>query len=515
MNYYVSEINSSESRIKDKIDILKRYGIDTNEFDNDLKNIISNASNTIEVNNEQISGAAIRLMNEAGYASTIKKLHELENELDNKQTYLKIHFKITSLINEAKSNRDFDDNKLKMYITECKKILGDVQNIKCDNLEESKRITLDIYRTMYEVIKLELIANGKSTLLSYMLKNKIGLEYINDLVREDIEYLEENDLYNADVDKHISRVIKEGFDYTYADEDLILSIAILLDDRIWSKLDSQKNEISKEYDEIKKVSEKNEELICSTDDKIRYYKITHGKRRAKAVIGAIVLSLSVLGYKIMPSVLKKADTEVLFRTTREAYDTVSEEIRTEETYGKKHDKEFTELKVYGPVGENGKRTVKKYRLTDLNLDDITEYPDAVEDDKGYLSKDTIDYRFSEQLSREEYSTVERMTYGEEKSVFDEESYNKDLIWMYRLCEALAGASSGLLLYALIETLHANRKKKSLEEVNEDREELSETYEEQLSRYKKLQEELENTVAYKDELTSEEYKKIILRKKSQS
>ena len=32
MNYQVREINSCESRILDKIDIIKRYGIDTNEY---------------------------------------------------------------------------------------------------------------------------------------------------------------------------------------------------------------------------------------------------------------------------------------------------------------------------------------------------------------------------------------------------------------------------------------------------------------------------------------------------
>lgn len=508
MNNYVEAINSCESRIKDKLDILKRYGIDTGLYDGELTTIINDMSNGIQPYKENVSSVAVKFINEAGYAKSLERLQSLETKLDNRQSYLKIHFKINSIIKEVTKTRDFSENRMKLYVKECINVLKDAKDIKSDSLEESKRVTMDIYETIYEVIKLELVANGKSSLLDYMLKNKIGLEYINDLVRDDIEYLEERDLYTEDVDKHITRVSKEGINYTYADEDLILSIALLTDDRIIDRLKSKKEELDEDITEVKERKEKNKEAYDDTLYQIGRHTKAVKRSRRFAGIGSVLMALNIFGYLHAPSMLQKKYSDVTYQTTREVYDTVSDETRSEEVYGKKKAKEFTELKVYGPVKENGKRKVTTYELSEMNLDDISEYTTAIDEDTRCSSEQTIDYRFGEQLSREEYSTVEKMTYGEEKVDFDQQQYDEALVRVYIAYQLLVGTISSFILASFYTSFYNNRKRKQLEEANESRKSLAEAYDKQIERCWDQMKELDQTTD--SELSSEEYKKLILK-----
>ena len=59
MNYYVREINSCESRILDKIDIIKRYGIDTDEYEQSLKEILNSETEDVDYS---MGGTAVKNM---------------------------------------------------------------------------------------------------------------------------------------------------------------------------------------------------------------------------------------------------------------------------------------------------------------------------------------------------------------------------------------------------------------------------------------------------------------------
>ncbi len=510
MNYYIKEINSCESRIRDKIDILNRYGFDTKEYEEALNSIINSTNDNIETNSESCSDVAVKFVNEAAYASTLKKLKLLEDELSEKQALVKIYFRISSLNVEVKKTVDFSEEKIDMYVEESKKILEESNHIKNASLSETKKITLDIYNAIYEVIKLELLANGKSSLLNYMLSNKIGLEFINDLVREDIELLKQKDLYNSEVEKYVNEVSKDGIDYTYANDELILSIALLLDNRVNNRLRNRKVELKEEIDKIAEKSEENEEIKDELEEK-RYKKSRRRTRnKAQASIGAIILALTCIGYKAFPALTKSECTEVTYKTTREAYDTISDETRTEETYGNKDKSEFTKLKVYGPVREDGKREVTVYSLSDLEFDDLSEYTEAVSEKTAYKGKQTVDYSFGEQLSREEYSVVEKMTYGEAKEEFNEEKYNKELITIYRFCQIVGGTSAMLLFTGLLSSMITNKKIKDLDSSIDFREKVDDHYREKISKFDKQIDEIDEYM-HEDNISTEEYKSLVLKK----
>ena len=510
MNYYIKEINSCESKIKDKIDILSRYGFDTKEYEEALAAIINNTNDSIESYSESCSDVAVKFVNEAKYSETLKRLKLLEDELSEKQVLVKIYFRISSLDNEVKKSIDYSSEKIDLYVEESKKILEESNHIKNASLSETKKITLDIYNAIYEVIKLELLANGKSSLLNYMLSNKIGLEFLNDLVREDIELLKQKDLYNSEVEKYVNEVSKEGIDYTYANEELILSITLLLDDRVNNRLKNRKVELKEEIDNFDKEKEENENKKDELEEK-RYNKSRrHTRNRAQASIGAIILALTCIGYKAFPALTKRECTDVTYKTTREAYDTVSDETRSEEIYGKKDKDEFTKLKVYGPVNEDGKREVTSYSLSDLEFDDLSEYTEAISDSTSYKSRETIDYSFGEQLSREEYSIVEKLTYGEAKEEFNEEKYNKELVTIYRFCQIVGGASAMLLFTALLSSIITNKKIKDLNSSIKYREKTIDRYDEKIDELDSQIDDIDNHMR-EDNISTEEYKKLVLKR----
>ena len=96
MKNYAKEINSSESRILDKIDLLKRYGEDASVYEHHLNQIVNsiNDRDTYLVSGDY---AVARMTNENAYLNTLNELEELESEIDSKQVYLKLFFRNSSL----------------------------------------------------------------------------------------------------------------------------------------------------------------------------------------------------------------------------------------------------------------------------------------------------------------------------------------------------------------------------------------------------------------------------------
>ena len=343
-----------------------------------------------------------------------------------------------------------------------------------------------------------------------MLSNKIGLEFLNDLVREDIELLKEKDLYNSEVEKYVNEVSKDGIDYTYANDELILSIALLLDNRVNNRLRNRKVELKEEIDKIDEKSEENEEIKDELEEK-RYKKSRRRTRnKAQASIGAIILALTCIGYKAFPAITKNDCTVTTYKTTREAYDTVSNETRSEEVYGYKDKNEYTKLRVYGPVNKKGKRKMTVYSLSEMEFDDLSEYTQAVTKDTNCLSKEMVDYRFSEQLSREEYSVVEKMYYGESRVEFDEERYNKELVNIYRFCQIVGGTSAMLLFTGLLSSMITNKKIKELDKSIEFKEKVDDHYREKISKFDKQIDEIDEYM-HEDNISTEEYKSLVLKK----
>ena len=511
MNYYVKQINSCESRILDKIDLLKRYGSDASKYEDELNQIIKGIDDT-KVDYSTGSAQIARMQNETEYVAALSELKNLEEKIDSKQAYIKLHFRNSSLYREVIEDTDFDQSKLDLYVKEAISILDEFNDLNNNTLSESKALIKKIYSTVYEVIKLELIYNCESKLLNYITRNDIGIEYINDLVREDIETIKQNNSYDETIDKVINDISKDGLDYDYADAELLLLITLKTDKRILDRLDKKSDEFSKKIRTVQNSLDSFDSLSENAYDVSKNYERKSKKNRNKAIIGALLLALNILSLKVSSSIIKNRNTSVTYLTTREAYDTISDDVRTEEIYVKKGEKPYTVVKVYGEVDSNGNRKVTTYDMGDVELDNLDEYVDSADDSKRNHTYEIIDYRMSEQLSRNPYTTVERMTYGDKKAVFNEEKYDSEMKTTKSVLYSLIGLFGTTTLIELLLLIINDKKRKKYLTDSSDYEDAVSTNKDRIKKYKDLKNEILRMKQEQENgsLDLEEYKKMILK-----
>ena len=223
-----------------------------------------------------------------------------------------------------------------------------------------------------------------------------------------------------------------------------------------------------------------------------------------------MLALNLLTYKILPEGLKEAHTVTTYPITIEAYDTISDTVHRENFISPtKRVSEYTEVTVYGEVNNSGYRKVVTYDLSKKQAEDIKSYIDMFDEKNDWHSSNDKKYRLTEQLSRKEYTTVEKLSYGEPIEDFDEEKYqehlNRDLMIIY----ALGGLNTAAMLTYLLKALHGRKKyKQGLKEFKQYDSKIDE-YRDEIRDYCTLKSELNQMKdKYLEEgLSSTEYKKI--------
>ena len=215
----------------------------------------------------------------------------------------------------------------------------------------------------------------------------------------------------------------------------------------------------------------------------------------------------------MPGLVKNKNTDTTYMTKREVYDTISDEVRSEEARVHKSEDEYVTLKVYGEVKESGKRITKEYNLSEIELDNIKDYIDEYDPEKR-MYEESIKYRMGEQLSREEYIVVERMQYGDIYESFDEEQYQKDLHTILLIIYMFGGlCTTSMLTYLMIYLINKKKENKGLlmnkslsDEINEKRaliDDLKNSKKELLNMQKKY----EDSGVNKEEYKAKMYKRI--------
>lgn len=509
MNYYAKEISACESRILDKVDIIKRYGMSVSEYEERLQNIMDSTEvNDDEINQDDVAVAAMQ--NEMANIAILNKLKELEAELDSYQCYLKVHFRNSSLINEIKGVQNITSDKLDLYVSEAKSLLHDVWEANVDSVKATKKIIRDVYSTIYEIIKLELLLNGKSELLDFIVKDNQGVCYINDLVRDEINRLRENESLDENIKKVMDELSQVGIDYDFADEELILLLALHNKELVLANFQNQTDLYDQKIKTLKDYINRanyNRETACDDKD---IYEHRRNKSIRRSVISSIVLALNILLSNLAPGVAREMHTTTTYMATREAYDTVTGNTRHENIYLPKSEAEYAELKVFGEVDETGRRTVTVYDLSDMEEADLADYPQMITDDTRHVSSQSEKYRLGEQLSRDEYMVVERMNYGEAKEEFDAAAYNKDLMYTLMLIYFFEGLSAVAILKYLLRVINNNRMLKETIQVCKKNDSEIGGYNRELEYYKKLKKDLTKLKDdyMEDQLNPDDYKRMV-------
>ena len=114
-------------------------------------------------------------------------------------------------------NKDeyISEEELNEYIRMILSYIADINSLSITEYGKIEQTTLLLYKTAYEVIKLELLKSDSSIVLHQINLSADNIEFINNLVKEDLENIRGTD------DNHISNLTKDVLDVTLANELLI------------------------------------------------------------------------------------------------------------------------------------------------------------------------------------------------------------------------------------------------------------------------------------------------------
>lgn len=507
------EYTSTLSVIYDKLDIVRRYGEDVSSFEERINNARNIAKST-SGESRPVEGVAVQtLKNDAKYTEALKLLREIERDLDEYTKYLSLFFKNKSLENEISKGVAIDKVIIGNYVTQAINLIKDAKGLNVKSLTKGSELIRNVYATAYEIIKIELIQRGESKLLNYMVKNQVGVEFINDCVREDLEDIDLDDEKNSDIKQMIDEQSSVGINYNYANERLILSILLRTDPRVLDNINIKIEDLQSKIEELQDSKRKKVNGKSDLNDSKKLHNAKVRKNRIRSLVASLMILLNLGAYKIGEAITKNACTDTQYMTTRQVYDTVTEETRTVSELEYKHGSNEVIIKKYGEVRNDGQRSVKTYDLDDVELTSIEDYVDYDTTNKT-VSSTTKDYSMAEQLSKDAYTIVETKTYADKPTInFDNETYrNLTEILMYILM-TLSGAELLMALRYLIITLNNKRKEKEASDAIDYYEESIESYDRDSKDAKKQIEELNDlkTKCISDEIQLDEYSAKVYRK----
>ena len=506
MNYYLKKINSYESKIHDDIYLLKKSGKDVTDYEEKLNSIL-NQEKTLNNN----AGSAKALKDESHYLKVFNELVSLKNDIDSNQKKPEVFFRIKTLKNNALNCNSFESSRLDIYIDECKALLKTIDDLKVFGIDESKMVLKEAYSAIYEVIKLELIASGESKVLTYI-KNRDEVEFINDLVREDILNFSKLNIIDESINKMVDELCKKGLEYSLADEDLILAILLKTDRRCKSALNNQIQYYENIINNLNKEKEDYRNNASSKRIKMRTINELNHVQKVKSIISAIILAISFGSFKLAPKAFKSMNSSTSYKYISEVYDTISDKERYDSFVTNTKNTESNTLIVYYPVNENGKRKVVSYKLNDKEKN-IKELVDLNQEGLDIDSNNEIKYNINEQLSRDEYRIVSRLYLDETIEDFDEEQYNKEMSVINTILIAIMSIDSAVLLYSVLRLLYNSIKYIEFKKLSDNYDKIADEYIDGVKKYEEFKKEVIKAEEVFDYtfMDHSDYKKLVLKK----
>lgn len=398
-NNKVIEYNSLVTKIKNQLDLLKSSDIDVEKYENELNEIIKNTNEKREIKNggTLVIGA---MASEPIYNTASKNLRILDNKVKEENTIFKINCGCKVIL----ENKDeyISEEELNKYIRMILSYIADINSLSITEYGKIEQTTLLLYKTAYEVIKLELLKSDSSIVLHQINLSADNIEFINNLVKEDLESIRGTD---EKIDNHISNLTKDGLDVTLANE-LLIQLLLLkshpeLKTRIHNNIVKLSSKIYDEKDELIKKWNKNKEL----DSNINHAKSELQDTKSRASFNAILLAIGVFICCSSEKTSNDIAKTTCYETQIEYTDTLSDESKTYIINTNEKDEGDVTIIKYGETLEDGNRLITTYKL-DYAPYDADYYkentPNAKEESK------IVPYSSFEQASDKEYVAVEKV-----------------------------------------------------------------------------------------------------------
>lgn len=468
------------ARINNKIKILSDNGYNVDNYNLTIQSIIDSCNNnvtTIEQGNAQVQ---IKNMNaDAMYDEALKKLKDLENEIAGEDAYIKMKKTYESIL-ELSNENDIDDDNFEQLDRTLVMATHELSKLKITDFKKGQELIKLLYKACYHVIKLEICKYGYSKLLVKINNLDRGCEFLNNVIKEDLDSFDLEDKSNRDIKKRLDELSKNGLNSSLCDLELIIRLIIRDKHYLqWKINDNYINRSSEmDWNSSRLMSRKeNRKERLTLKKKEKQAKIFAGISIALATY-SITSSLSSLNYEDSPKLYSEGDHSIV-----ESYDTISNTTLKSNEYRVKDSNVI--IIDYGKVDKNNKREVKTYHLNTSVLDTEEIAKIDTTDLKTY-DKETILYDET-QLSRESYKVIEKVLKRDEtntKEVLDDAKVKRKEKFT-QISIGIASSAIGMSLATLItkrkefkeNNMEIDKLDKEIEDLMKKEEQLEDMYDE--------------------------------------
>lgn len=477
------EFNALYNDVKRVINNYKKIGIDVSAQEKEADRIYQQYNSSVSI-------GAIQAQAEVQYSEGIKELNKIIKEIEEKHEVYYSAYQEAESIQVKINKNEISNEQLKAFATATIALLNQIQNSDTRAYQSEKTIVEKIYSLAYNIIKLEIILNGKSEVLEKIRKDSVAASYINSLIEIDIALINEKDIANDVIKETISALTSKKITHSYLDEGLILFIAMQKKSSI-KLIESNLLEIIKDItksDEDLEATKTNNSVL---EDKINELKSTIKKSKIYKELALAASLIGLLaGLKYGSEEIAKTFGHNEYKTDIDFYSSIGAEAPEYPEYMPKIENfNKTTLTAYDVWRQEGiffgeyQRNIVTY---DLSKIDISALEDFMNYDFSELSKTSEDTETAEELNVDELydkAIVEiiRLTQDENNSTFvpNEEAQEIFLIITSIIGAVLGGLGELAIFINIIKKLKSNHNNRVL------RKESVEEWEEGLKKYKTL------------------------------
>lgn len=314
------EFNSKVIKIERLIDNLKSIGIDTNKYENQVKDIKSELIK-LDVTSNKYFGI------ENDYITAISKLNKLEAHLNEYMVYFKA-YSFTMHVNEDIEN--IEENKLSFYIEELIKLLKGIKASGTLIYDKEKEIIESLYKVAYYLLLEENEHLLEHKLFDYVSRSEVDLYYLDRILLNDIQSISNKEALKK-INSEIHLINLKGSEAHYITEDILRKVIYAkygddLRDKTTEELNKIANEIKDNLTQIKhktKAIENEMSRIEIIKESIKEFKLNLAKQ-----IASIGLNFGLLTFTLglVPFILSKFPSPRTYKYTYDLDGNIIEEV---------------------------------------------------------------------------------------------------------------------------------------------------------------------------------------------
>lgn len=482
------EFNGLYKDIERMINNLEKIGIDVSEEK-------SRAAKIKRECEEGVTVGAVQMQAETQYSEGIKELREISSKLEKHRVYYYSYTEAQNIESQL-NKKDITSEQIKAYANGTIALLNQIQSSDTRSYNSEKLIVERIYSLAYNVIKLEIITNGKSIVLEWVKNNSVAASFINSLIVQDLALIEKKDISNDIIKETLSSIKSSGINPSYLDEGLILFIAMQKKSSL-KYIENSLLNIIKDITDSEQLIESSQTNNNSLEDKINELKNTIKRSRIYKELGLTISLIALLaGLKYGSEKAVKLIGHNEYKTDVDYFSTQIDAQAPDypEYMPKINGFSETTLTAYDVWRQEGiffgkyQRNIVTYDLSEVDMDSLEDFMNY---DFSELSNKSEDTETAEELNADELydkAIVEiiRLTQDENNEIFvpNEEIQEVVLVLLSITGAVLASIGEFFILKSIIKKLKSKRNTRVLKK------ETIREWKEGLENYKKLCEENE-------------------------